>query len=72
MSDHEKRHQPGWGKMIGTALVGSLVGLAVIGGIAGQLDLPGPLFMGLGALFGAGIGLSVSVVLGQALHNSSL
>lgn len=72
MSEHEKRHQPGWGKMIGTALVGGLVGLAAIGGLAGQLGLDGQLFMGLGALFGAGIGLSLSVVLGQAINNSSL
>ena len=72
MSDLETRHQPGWGKMIGTALVGALVGLALLGGLAGQLHLDGPLFMGLGALFGAGIGLSLSVILGQALNNSSL
>ncbi len=72
MSNVENRYQPGWGKMLGTGLVGALLGLAALGGLAGGLGLPGPLFMGLGALFGAGIGLSLSVVLGQALNNSSL
>ncbi len=72
MIDNEDRLQPGWGKMIGMAFVGSLLGLAALGGLAHAIGLPGTMFMGFGALFGAGVGLSLSVVLGQALNNSSL
>jgi hypothetical protein len=37
-----------------------------------QLGLPGGLFLGVGLLFGTGLGVSLTAILAQASRNSSL
>ena len=70
--DFEAQHQPGTGTIFGFAAIGAILGMALLAGLASLFHLPGGLFLAMGALFGGGIGVSLSAILGQARVNSGL
>jgi hypothetical protein len=70
--DLEDSVKPSMAAIAGGVIVGALLGMGALGGLASLAHLDGALFIFVGALFGGGVGLSLTAILAQARVNSSI
>ncbi len=70
--DLEDSVKPSMAAIAGGVVVGAVLGMAALGGLATLFHLDGPTFIFVGALFGGGVGLSLTPILAQARVNSSI